>query len=286
MNAGSNWADLELLDHILRHRTLSGAAAALGVDQTTVSRRLAALERRIGSALFDRIDGKLVATPPLSGIIDRLRTISQEASLSIASLMRATAELKDHVRVTSVGFVLSTLLAPALDVFARQNPGISLDFVADDQSLSFERREADIALRFGRTAEQDTKIRSLGTLRFHLCRPAGVNEETAGKVVVRYGERLAHVPEMQALDRLRPQARTVLTSTRLDVLIAASLALGADLMLPESIARKDARFDLVEEPNAIAERPLFLLTHPERVKVPAVALTAEWIAETVKAWQN
>jgi hypothetical protein len=67
MNAGSNWADLELLDHILRHRTLSGAAAALGVDQTTVSRRLAALERRIGSALFDRIDGKLVATPPLSG---------------------------------------------------------------------------------------------------------------------------------------------------------------------------------------------------------------------------
>ena len=179
MNAGSHWADLELLDHILRHRTLSGAAAALGVDQTTVSRRLAALERRIGSALFDRIDGKLVATPPLSGILDRLRTISQEASLSISSLMRATAELKDHVRVTSVGFVLSELLAPALGVFARRNPGISLDFVADDQSLSFERREADIALRLGRTAEQDTKIRSLGTLRFHLCRPAGLSAEKA-----------------------------------------------------------------------------------------------------------
>ena len=104
--------------------------------------------------------------------------------------------------------------------------------------------------------------------------------------MVRYGERLAHVPETQALDRLRPHARTALTSTRLDVLIAASLALGADLMLPESFARRDARFDLVEEPDAFADRPLFLLTHPERSKVPAVAMTTEWIAEAVKAWQS
>ena len=282
MNAGG-WADLELLDHLVRGATLSQAARSLGVDQTTVSRRLAALERRVGAALFDRIDGRLTPTPVLSPVVERLRTISEEASLSLATLLRRTAELQGQVRVTSIGFVLSAILAPALARLEQRHPGLTLDLVADNQMLSIERREADIAIRMARTGEDSVRVKSLGTLRFRLFRPRGQGEGPCP--VVRYGPALAHVPEMQALDRLRPDARVALTADKLEILMEAALSLGAELMLPEVSASRDPRFEAVDEPGAAAERPVYLMMHPERARVPSVAAVAAFIEEAVRGWR-
>lgn len=273
----ADWADLQLLDCVVHAGSLSGAARALGVDQTTASRRLAALERRIGARLFDRIAGRLAPTPVLAPVLDRLRTLSEEATLSLALLRRATAELQGHVRVTSTGFVLARLLAPALGAFACGHPGVTVEFVADDQALSFARREADLAVRLGDSAEDSTRIKRLGTLGFRLCRPVGRQENG---MVVRYGDDLAHLPEMRALERCRPAARVALKSNRLDILTEAALALGAEIMLPEV---PDARFAAVEHPEGRAGRPLYLMLHPERARVPSVAAVARWIEETLKA---
>ncbi len=68
MDAEGGWADLELAQRIARAGTLSGAARALGVNQTTASRRLAALERRLGVALFDRVGGRLAPTSALGAV--------------------------------------------------------------------------------------------------------------------------------------------------------------------------------------------------------------------------
>ena len=57
-----NWDDIRFLLAIHRGRTLSAAARQLGVNQTTVARRLAALERDLGTRLFDRVDRDHVAT--------------------------------------------------------------------------------------------------------------------------------------------------------------------------------------------------------------------------------
>lgn len=281
MNAG--WADLELLDHLVRGTTLSQAARSLGVDQTTVSRRLAALERRVGAALFDRIDGRLTPTPVLVPVVDRLRAMSEEASLSLATLLRTTAELKGQVRVTSIGFVLSAIVAPALARLEQRHPGLTLDLLADNQMLSIERREADIAIRMARTGEDSVRVKGLGTLRFRLFRPKGQGDGPCP--VVRYGPGLAHVPEMQALDRLRPDARVALTADKLEILMEAALALGAELMLPEVSALRDHRFEVVDEPGAVAERPVYLMMHPERARVPSVAAVAAFIEETMRGWR-
>jgi DNA-binding transcriptional LysR family regulator len=284
--SAESWADLQLLDQILRAGTLSGASRALGVDQTTVARRLSALERRVGSPLFDRVGGRMAATPTLSLVRDRLRTMSEEAALSLAALRRASVELQGRVRVTSVGFVLSRILAPALAAFEGRHPGITLDFVADDQSLSFERRETDIAVRLGRTAEDSTRIKSLVPIRFQLCCPAVLPPgEPRERPVVRYGEALAHLPEMVLLDRIRPSARVALRADRLDILIEAAIALGAEVVLPAQLAALDPRLESVDEPDAATDRPAYLMIHPERSRVPSVALVAAWIEKTVRAWR-
>jgi DNA-binding transcriptional LysR family regulator len=241
----------------------------------------------MGTTLFDRIDGRLSPTPPLSLVLTRLQTISDEATLSIAGLKRATAELQGQVRVTSVGFILSTILAPALGAFGREHSKITLDFIADNQALSFAQREADIAVRLGRTAEASTRIKKLGTIRFCLCRPLNVPETLAAvRPIVRYGEDLAHLPEMIALDQVRPMAPVALRSDRLDILHQAAIALGADVMLPKTLALQDGRFQLFDQPEAQAERPVYLMLHPDRASVPSVSLVAQWIEHTLRTWNN
>jgi DNA-binding transcriptional LysR family regulator len=282
MNAVLGWDDLELLERIRAAGTLGGAARALGVDQTTASRRLSALERRAGAKLFARLDGKLVATAPLASIADRLRAMSELAAASAAILKDETIDMRANVRVTSVGFLLVHALAPALGAFQSAHPGVSLEFIADDRPLSFEHREMDVALRLGPKAEDSTRIKRLGEVGFRLCRPAALAGKDAAELpVVRYGDDLLDLPEMRALARARPQAQVAFKSSRLDILIEAALALGAEIMLPERVAERDPRFAPLAETEATASRPAFLMTHPDRATTPSVVAVASWMAATL-----
>ena len=62
-------------------------------------------------------------------------------------------------------------------------------------------------------------------------------------------------------------------------------ALGAELMLPDVSGSRDPRFEAVDEPDATAERPVYLMMHPERARVPSVAAVAAFIEETMRGWK-
>ncbi len=82
-----------------------------------------------------------------------------------------------------------------------------------------------------------------------------------------------------------PGARVALTADKLEILMEAALSLGAELMLPEVSALRDPRFEAVDLPDAIAERPVYLMMHPERARVPSVAAVAAFIEEAVRGWR-
>jgi DNA-binding transcriptional LysR family regulator len=282
MDAEVGWADLELAQRIAGAGTLSAAARTLGVNQTTAARRLAALERRLGATLFDRVGGRLAPTSALAGVLDRLRAMDEDAAVALAVLRRSEAEMRGEVRIDSVGFVLARVLAPAVGPFRRAHPGLALSLHADDRNARFDRREADIALRLGRVGADDDPAlaRKIGELRFRLCRAASAEGDEPP--IVRYAETLDHVPEMRLLDQLRPSARAVVRSDRLDVLIEAALALGAEVMLPEVLARGDPRFAFVDD--AVAKREIIRMVHSDRARALSVAAAVRWVDETVAAW--
>jgi DNA-binding transcriptional LysR family regulator len=272
------WDELELLQRIAEAGTLSQAGRALSVDQTTASRRLARVEARLGVTLFDRIDGRLVATPALAAALDHLRTMAQAAHQSEAALRQIKREFDGQVRLSSVGFVLAHLLAPALGRFHAAHPRIVLDFVAEARNASFERREADISIRLARPTDETAIARRLGAVRFRLYRARSAGEAAP---LVRYGEDLAHVAEMQLADRLRPGAPVALRSGQIEVLIQAALALGGEVMLPELVGDAEALMMRAPEDEA-AERELFLLIHPDRRRNASVAAVVAWVEEACR----
>ncbi|MGD0642567.1 MAG: LysR family transcriptional regulator [Roseiarcus sp.] len=284
MDAEGGWADLELAQRIACAGTLSGAARALRVDQTTASRRLAALERRLGVTLFDRVGGRLAPTAALGAVLERLQAMDEDARIALAAMRRSKAEAQGLVRVASVGFVLAHIVAPALGPFRRAHRGVVVTLHADDQLARFDRREADIAVRLGASGDDSALVRKIGEARFRLCRAVGAPGDGDPPPIVRYTDALGHLPEMRLLDRLRPDGRVAVRSDRLDVLIEAAVALGAELMLPEVLARRDPRFACTDD--RAATRPIYRLVHADRARAPSVAAATRWIDETIAAWST
>jgi hypothetical protein len=73
-----------------------------------------------------------------------------------------------------------------------------------------------------------------------------------------------------------------LTADRLDILIEAAVALGAELMLPDVWASRDPRFVFADD--SIAARPIFRLVHADRARAPSVAAATRWVDETIANW--
>lgn len=278
MNAGLNWDELELVNAVVAGGTLSAAARRLGVDQTTAARRLGRIEARLGAALFDRVERRLRPTPLLKTILPQLSAMAAVAEEAGNRLRRSQDEATGSVRVSSLGLVHRLILAPALGSLAAAYPDLQVDLTIEDRSVSFEEREADLAVRLGRGPDDNATIRRLGGLTFALYRPE--NGARSGMVVA-YGQDYAEMPEMIALAALRPGARTVARSNRLDVLAEAAAATGAEVMLPTLMGDADARFSEIAGTRGGACRDVYRLAHPERGKAPAVRAVARWIDTTV-----
>ena len=278
MNAGLSWEELELVNEVVAGGTLSAAARRLNVDQTTTARRLARIEARLGTALFDRVDRRLRPTPLLRDILPQLSAMAAVAEEAGNRLRRSREEAAGSVRVSSLGLVHRLILALALGDLAAVHPGIEIDLTIEDRSVSFEDREADLAVRLGRGPVDNATIRRLGRLAFALYRP---RTGAPSGCVVAYGQDCADMPEMIALMALRPDARVMVRSNRLDVLAEAAASTGADVMLPVLMGGGDPRFAEVAGTRGAAFRDVYRLAHPERGKAPAVRAVARWIDATV-----
>ncbi len=143
-----NWTDLRFVLALHRGGTLTGAAALLGVDQTTVTRRLRAIERTAGSELYEQLRGGARFTRIGAELVAAAERVEAEMLELEARIFGGQTHLEGPVRIT-----LPTLLAVALmedfHRFTERHPGIELEVVAADQVQSLSKREADIAVRAG-----------------------------------------------------------------------------------------------------------------------------------------
>lgn len=284
MSADFDAADLDLIRRVAETGTLSAAARALGVDQTTAARRLARIERRLGAALFDRPGRRCVPTPLLAAVLPDLAAMTAAAARAGAALVRRRAELAGTVRLSAVGLVQTQILAPAAGDFLAAHPGIRLEFDVSGANLRFAERETDIAVRLGRGPDDTAVITRLGGLRFALYAPrAAAASDPSPRPLVAYTADLAATPEMRLLAGLRPGRPVLARAGQLDVLVALALSLRAEVMLPVLLGDADPRLVRAEADGLVAERDVFRLVHPERRRDPAVAAALAWVDATARA---
>jgi DNA-binding transcriptional LysR family regulator len=271
-----DWDHLRFVLAAGRAGTLAGAARRLGVDQTTVGRRLAAAEAALGARLFDRVAGRLRPTATGLAALARAERMERAAADLAGDLAGAGG---GSVRLTAVPLLANRLLVPALPALVAARPGLRLELLAEPRNLNLTRREADLALRLARPQQGGgTLARRIGRLDYAVYGPRGGHAGRRGAAPlpwIGYEEGLAHLPPARWLATAEGP-RAALAVQDAETLWQALLAGLGRSLLPCRLAEGEPRLRRLD-PGVALSREVWLLRHADQRGEPAVEAAVAWL---------
>lgn len=269
------WDDLNILLAVQRGGGLAGAARRLGVDKTTVARRLRALESDFGAPVT-QADGKnrIRLTPDGIRLAHHAERMEAEmtAALDPRNACSASAGL---IRITAVPIVMNHILLPNLPALQADLPDAEIELISEARDLDLAQREADLALRLARPRSGGTEVitRKLGELRYALFRHAAAPDDLPW---IGYDPAMGHLSHAAAIDRLAETAPGLRVNDAETLLQAVSQGLGKSL-LPQAIAATCP--DLICDTQINAPRREVWLMMPRKVKgVARFDRAAAWLS--------
>lgn len=146
---GVDWNDLKYVLAVAQTGSALRAAEQLGVNQTTVLRRLDALEAQVGASLFERRRTGLTLTAAGQRALEAAERIDGEIGGLVAALAAQRRTLAGSVRLTTSESMAYRLVTPCLRAFHELHPGVMVELIAHDEPLDVARGDADVALRAG-----------------------------------------------------------------------------------------------------------------------------------------
>src|SRR5215470_1273417 len=159
-----DWNDARYFLAVARLGSLSKAARLLGVRQSTVGRRIAALEAALEARLFERATGGWAPTPAGEAFAQRAGRIEDEALSAERMLAGREGRAAGTVRLTAPQAFGFSFVVPLLAQLRVEQPDIVVELIAENAPLDLSRREADLALRLGRPEQKRLVTRRLGDI--------------------------------------------------------------------------------------------------------------------------
>lgn len=143
-----DWDDVRHFLAVANSGSLSGAAEALDVNQSTVSRRIAQFEKRLGTRLFERSPGAgwtlSLAGEQVLGSAEQMQDTAQQISRDV---LKNRTELTGVIKVTCGDGGDQSMIIRTITGFAKEYPQIELSIIVSDENLDLATREADVAIR-------------------------------------------------------------------------------------------------------------------------------------------
>ncbi len=147
-NTDMDWNDVRIFLALARSGSVRSAAERLDISHSTVVRRINALEKRIGSRLFERSPTGFALNTSGEDMLGVAERIEGELYGFERRVVGSDQRLNGEIRITMVDVLATHLLMPHLMEFMRLYPGIELNVVMSYEPLDMSRREADVALRY------------------------------------------------------------------------------------------------------------------------------------------
>lgn len=284
-----DWDDLKHVLAVSRQGGLSGAARLLGVNHSTVSRRITSMEERLGAQLFERTP---TGHQPTEAGLEAINAAERMEEASIAFERRLAGKDNQPAGLVTLTAPLMILMGPFMEIAARfrdAHPQIELKLIASNDLLDLQRREADVAIRvsdapderlFGmRLTEQRSAVYAAPA---YLARHAAAirdHPETAPLEWIGHDTQDAPPPEVQ---QVFPATRlSVRMNDKLGMMAAAKAGMGM-VRLPcfqgdvDPALARAPRLGLYRYPDK------WILTHPDLRKSERIRLVMRFAAEAVR----
>ena len=288
-----DWDDLRHLLAVARHGSTLAAGRALGVDQSTVQRRLVELERRIGQSLVQRQPSGYRLTALGQEMLPFAEAVEQAVLAFERQLDNLGGEATGVIRMTCPEpIVQRRTQSGLLDRFHARHPALRVMFVMSDRYLDLRHGDADVALRSGDTDDEELVGRKIGDSFWAVYasqtyierhgRPERI-EDLPAHALVGFDDTMPGHRAAQWLRQVAPDAPlTARSNSVLGLVYSVKAGLGLG---PLPTALGDAEPGLVRVLGPVPEltRIWRLLTTRELRRTPRVSAFFDFVVEEIEA---
>jgi len=265
-----SWDDLRVVKAIGEHGSLMAAAVALGVNHSTVSRRLSAIEEAVGVSLFDR---RRTGYVPTSAGREMLALGDRVGTDIVSVTRRVSGHAQSHIgdlRVTTSDALLLDFLMPITADFQAANPEIRIEMIVKNSHLNLARGDSDIAFRATASPPDNLFGRRIATVawavygrRIDYIGVSPTSDELYRFKWTSYGNDLSHLKAYKHVEDRVARERIVF---RCDSVVAAASAIAAGIgigflpcmhgdLVPSLVRISPVQPEVFDE--------LWILTHPD-----------------------
>lgn len=291
--AALDWDQVRVFLAVARAGQLAGAAARLGLDISTVSRRLDRLEDELGIHLFDRTREGTVPTAAAEAMVAAAEDMERGLAQFAAAVDAVETVAEGLVRVTAPPGLADAFVAPLLARFRERFPRVTVELDASIGYADLTRREADLALRSMRPRSGDLiavkllAIRSLPMTAPEYAAELGKLRRWTDARWITWAADLAHIPSARWFTEHVPGAVPVLrTSHFASQLTAAAAGLGVALApQPYRAVHRlvEIKVSRALQPSwqALPVEELWLVGHRALRTVPRIAALWDFLADNL-----
>lgn len=278
-----SWDDLRFALALARHPTMIAAANALHVHQSTVSRRIHALELDLGVKLFELSESGIVMTESGRRVAQRAEKIETLTAELESDIDTERPDDRQSVRISAVSTFITGFLNRHAAAFLSENPDIRLDFVGEERNAVLERREADMAIRHVRPIGGQARIRKLADMSTTVyAAPQFIQTNGALKPDVPwvgFSRPLDFLPEQQWIDaNVTPKNIVVTLASSATYADTVTREIGVG-MLSCMVGDQRANLKRVISDVPVMHRESWLMVLDDTRQRPAVRTVMNWLIE-------
>jgi len=284
-----NWDDLRVFLAVARHDSYQGAAIALGLDATTVARRIARLEGALKCTLMARGPTGRALTAAGRQLLESASRVELASERLVNEISHGSSG--GRVRIsTSEGFG-SAILAPAVPALIERAPVIDIEIIANAGFLSPAIREVDIAITLAAPQDKRLAVERLTDYRLGLYASRtylslrGMPKEPSElhqHILIGYVDDLLYANELRYLDEILPGMSPTVSSSSIQAqleIVRAGTGIG---VLPCFMAgMAEPRLVRVLPKHSVITRTFWISARRDIQKTTRIRRVRRWIRETV-----
>jgi DNA-binding transcriptional LysR family regulator len=286
-----DWGSLQSFLAVVRAGRLTVAARQLGVDHSTLSRRIQKLEKSLQARLFDRRAHGYALTPQGERLLDFAQRMESSALTAMTEVGSSLLSVAGNVRVGATDGFGTMFLAPRLIKLRDLHPGLDLQLVTLPRIFSLSKREADIAIGLSPPKEGRLYARKLTDYELglfaakdYLARHPPIRDRTSLRQhrFIGYIADLIYAPELDYVSLISRDLEASFASSNLIAQFHATVAGGGLCVLPYFMAVQDKRLRRILPGAVSLTRSFWLIVHSDMRDLARVRIVSEFIAQEVR----
>lgn len=282
------WDDLRYFLAVERGRTLGKAAAKLGVDATTVGRRIERLGHALNAKLFEVGPYGHSLTAAGEKLLQHAEEVERSILAANGDLTGESGRLAGTVRISLSEGLATWVFAPNLPIFQARHPGIMLEIATTNEFLNPSKREADLAVMLARPTSGALITQKLTDYRLGLFASrdyiaahgtVAALDDLRQRVLIGYIPDLIYSDELRYLGEIDAALRPGLTSSSINMQHAMTRAGLGVAVLPHFIGMNDPALVPLLPDIITITGSFWIVVHADLRRVARVNAVIEWLRE-------